>query len=188
MRRKIFITIVLIRLITVGASAQDKKEEHLSFQSFFQEGIVTGESGTVLQLQFINGIRYKTFFAGAGAGLDYYYERSIPVFLDLRKKIFNKSSAPFLYADGGYAFLWQKEKDVYQMDSHGGLFYELGAGYEIQVYKKLKLLLCAGYSYKSLSKTINKMPWLSVWPPSQNALDKYDYSLRRISLKAGFRF
>ena len=58
--------------------------------------------------------------------MDYYYERSIPVFLDLRKKIFDKLSAPFLYADGGYAFLWQKEKNIYQMDSHGGLFYELG--------------------------------------------------------------
>ena len=188
MRKKIFITIVLMRFITSGAYAQEKKEEHLSFHSIFQEGIVTGESGTVLQLQLINGIRYKTFFAGAGAGLDYYYERSIPVFLDLRKRIIDKSSAPFLYADGGYAFLWQKTKDAYQMDRRGGLFYELGAGYEIEVCRKLKLLLCAGYSYKGLSKTINKMPWLSVWPPPPNALDKYDYSLRRISFKAGFRF
>ena len=188
MRRNFFIIIVLVRLAAGGAFAQKEREEHLSFHSIFQEGIVTGESETALQIQFVNGIRYKTFFAGAGAGLDYYYERSIPVFLDLRKKIFDKLSAPFLYADGGYAFLWQKEKDVYQMDSHGGLFYELGVGYEIQTYKKLKLLLCAGYSYKSLSKTINKMPWLSVWPPPPNALDKYDYSLRRISLKAGFRF
>jgi hypothetical protein len=188
MRRKIFIIIVLVRLITGEAFAQEERKEHLSFYSVFQEGIVTGESGTVLQLQLINGVKYKTFFAGAGIGLDYYYERSIPVFLDLRKKIFNNPAAPFLYADGGYAFLWQKEKDIYQTDRSGGLFYELGAGYEIQVYKKLKLFLCAGYSYKSLSKTINKMPWLSVWPPLPNALDKYNYSLRRISFKAGFRF
>ena len=188
MRRIFFIVIVLMRFITGEANAQEKKKEHLSLHSIFQEGIVTGESGTALQLQVINGIRYKTFFAGAGAGLDYYYERSVPIFLDLRKKIFNKSSAPLLYVDGGYAFLWQKTKDAGQTDSHGGLFYELGAGYEIQIYKKLRLLLCAGYSYKGLSKTINKMPWLSVWPPPPNALDKYDYSLRRISLRAGFSF
>jgi hypothetical protein len=188
MRKEIFTTILLIGFIAGETTAQEKKDEHLSLYSIFQEGIVTGESGTVLQLQLINGIRYKTFFAGAGAGLDYYYERSIPVFLDLRKKIFDKLSAPFLYADGGYAFLRQKTRDAGQMDSHGGLFYELGAGYEVHLYKKLKLLLCAGYSYKGLSKTINKMPWLSVWPPPPNALDKYEYSLRRISFKAGFRF
>jgi hypothetical protein len=110
----------------------------------------------------------------------------VPLFLDLRGKIFNRPSAPFLFADGGYSYLWQKAKEVNQSNSSGGLFYELGIGYEVHIYKKLKLLFSTGYSYKSLSKTINMMPW--ILPPPKDAIYKYDYSLRRISLKAGLSF
>jgi hypothetical protein len=185
-KRKNSSTIFLFLLIACNAFTQEKDKTHLSFRSIFQEGIVTGESGNDLQLQFVNGVTYKILFAGAGIGLDYYYERSVPLFLDIRGKILNRPSAPFLFADGGYSYLWQKTKEVNQSNSSGGLFYELGIGYEIHIYKKLKLLFSSGYSYKSLSKTINMMPW--ILPPPKDAIYKYDYSLRRISLKAGLSF
>ena len=185
-KRKNIASAFLFLLIACSAFTQEKNKTHLSFRSIFQEGIVTGESGTDLQLQFVNGVTYKILFAGAGIGLDYYYERSVPLFLDLRGKIFNRPSAPFLFADGGYSFLWQKTKEVNQSNSSGGWFYELGIGYEIHIYKKLKLLFSSGYSYKSFSTTINTMPW--ILPPPKEAISNYDYSLRRISLKAGFSF
>lgn len=185
-KRKTIITASLLLLIACRGYTQEKSMRHVSFRSIFQEGIVTGESGTDLQLQLVNGINYKNFYAGMGIGLDYYYERSVPVFLDLRGKIFNKPSSPFVYADGGYSCLWEKTKDANQSASSGGLFYEFGIGYEVHIYKKLKLLFSSGYSYKSLSKTINLMPWTI--PPPKEAIYKYDYSLRRISVKAGLSF
>jgi hypothetical protein len=188
MKRKLSLIVLLLLQFAFGVFAQKREESKLSFQPIFLQGIVTGQTETAFQIQLINGISYKRFFAGAGVGLDYYYERSVPAFLDLRTKIFNKSSSPFLYADGGYSFLWQKEKNAFQMDSDGGLFYELGVGYEIAVYKKLKVLLGGGFSYKTLSKTINEMPWLNVWPPPKEAINDYDYSLKRISVKAGLSF
>jgi len=56
----------------------------------------------------------------------------------------------------------------------------------VHINKKMKLLFSSGYSYKSLSTTINTMPW--ILPPPKEAIYKYDYSLRRISLKAGLSF
>jgi len=185
-KRKTIVIAFLLLLTACSGFTQEKNKTHLSFRSIFQEGIVAGESGTDLQLQFVSGVTYKILFAGAGIGLDYYYERSVPLFLDLRGKIFNGPSSPFLFADGGYSFLWQKTKEVNQSNSSGGLFYELGIGYEVHIYKKLKLLFSSSYSYKSLSTTINTMPW--VLPPPKEAIYKYDYSLRRISLKAGLSF
>jgi hypothetical protein len=188
MKKRFFLFAFLILQFSCELFAQEKKEAQLLYRPIFQQGIVTGQTVTALQMQLINGISYKLFFAGAGVGLDYYYERSVPIFLDLRVKIFNKAASPFVYADGGYSFLWQKEKDASQVDSDGGLFYELGIGYEVTVNKKIKILLAGGYSYKALSKTMNEMPWLSAWPPPKEAIRNYDYSLQRISVKAGFSF
>ena len=109
-KRKNIALAFLFLLIACSGFTQEKNKTHLSFRSIFQEGIVTGESGTDLQLQFVNGVTYKILFAGAGIGLDYYYERSVPLFLDLRGKVFNRPSAPFLFADGGILFYGKKQK------------------------------------------------------------------------------
>jgi hypothetical protein len=175
-----------------GLAQKTGSEKHIRFQSINQVGILGGNSEANPQLQTINGINSKTWFAGLGIGLDYYYLRTVPIFIDVRKNIFNKAVTPFVYADGGYSFPWKPDRINITWDgvvnTEGGAYYELGIGYKTPVFKKLQLLFSAGYSYKNLSTTINSMPWLSIWPPPREAYEHYEYSLRRVTIKAGLSF
>ncbi len=95
MKLKIFIITVFIALqSTTGSAQKPGTEKGVRFHSINQVGILAGISEANLQLQSVNGIQHKTGFVGLGVGLDYYYARSIPVFIDLRKDIFNKPITP----------------------------------------------------------------------------------------------
>src|SRR5687768_4020311 len=76
------IAFILLLFLFQGIAAQKQKPK---FTSINQAGVTWGGSGQTLQLQSINGIFYKTFSAGVGVGLDYYWQRTIPLFIDLRK-------------------------------------------------------------------------------------------------------
>ena len=110
-----------------------------------------------MQLQTVQGIRYGKWFAGIGAGLDYYHMRTIPLFLDIRREFFNKKNAPFLYADGGYNFAWARDRDKSEWSNisfDGGLFYDVGLGYRIGTASKQNgFLISAGYSFKYLRES-----------------------------------
>ena len=69
------------------------------FHVVLNSGFVTGASDHDLNLQFISGWQYKTLFAGVGAGLDYYYMRSVPLFFHVRQT-FSNPYIPFLYGNG----------------------------------------------------------------------------------------
>lgn len=190
MRPKHFIIFFGVLLhSTLNAQKEDRK---ISFRSINQVGVIAGSSDANLQLQTINGIQKKSWFAGVGIGLDYYYSRSVPLFLDIRKNIFSSRKTPFVYADGGYHFAWSSGKDQQLHwlgdDKEGDVYYEAGFGYAIPAFKKTVLLFSAGYSYKRFTQTVNSMPWLSVWPPPHEAFEKYEYDLRRVVIKAGISF
>lgn len=193
MQKTLFISIALLLLAGVGKAQQKDTTAplgHPYFRSFNSLGLVEGQKKTSWQLQSVNGIQIKNWFVGAGAGLDYYFIRSIPVYLDLRANLFHKPSTPFLYLDAGYHYLWakDKEKEAFEVESSGGLYYDLGVGYQFPAFKNQRLVFSAGYTQKDFSRTINVMPWVSVWPAPPNAIQKFEYSLKRLSVKAGLRF
>ena len=181
-----------VALQSITVTAQKTSTDKIRFHSINQVGIIAGESDANLQLQSINGVKKSTWFAGIGVGLDYYYSRSIPLFLDVRKNIFNKPNTPFIYADGGYHFAWSSTKDEQLHwlgdEKNGGAYYEAGIGYAVPFFKKTSLLFSAGYSYKRFTQTVNSMPWISVWPPPQESFEKYSYDLRRVAIKVGVGF
>jgi hypothetical protein len=181
MRLKI-IFVSLLLTITGVCFAQGK--DKFRFTSSNQIGTLSGESSTEFQMQTINGVRYKTITAGVGLGLDFYYEQTIPLFIDLRKTVFDKASTPFIYADAGYSFLTRGSKPEYEMGRKGGIYYAIGIGYELPLQGKVKLVLDGGYSYKHFSRVIDNEPWRS----SLHSFDTYEYSFNRISIKAGLGF
>ena len=173
-------------------SQEGAPKEKIHFQAIIQGGILAGSSDHSGQLQAIHGIRYKTWSAGIGAGIDYYYERSVPLFLQLRKNIFPKPLTPFVYADGGLNFPWLKDGvakvgGIVERTKRGP-YYEAGIGYEVPIFKSSRFLFSAGYSYKELEQVVNVMPWFSVWPPPASAFETFNYSLSRIAVKTGIRF
>lgn len=155
-------------------------------------GMLEGESGTSLQLQTINGVRYKSWFAGLGTGLDYYYERSIPVFLSLNR-LMNPTRLPlYLHADAGLNIPWVPGFVQKQWGSSRytpGLYWAGGIGYKFDIGKKCNnaLLLDLGYSYKRYQEK-SDLVFPCLVPPCPSETERYDYRLRRLSLKLGWMF
>ena len=91
MKSKVIFIVAMLSSLTMIAQTKIK------FTTINQVGFLSGASGNALQLQSINGVKYKTYSLALGAGIDNYYLKSIPVFVDLRKNIFDRKQTPFLY-------------------------------------------------------------------------------------------
>src|SRR3954471_10659348 len=96
----LFLMVNVVSQISLSQGIKINKSR-IKFQAEVQVGPLDGQRGTYIQLQSVNGVSYKGYFLGIGTGLDYYFMRSIPLFLELKKNLFNKGNTPFIYADGG---------------------------------------------------------------------------------------
>lgn len=195
--RKISFLSIIISLTTFPLYAQVKEEYSKNakscscgFQSIFQGGLLEGAAGPSWNLQTINGIYYKTWFAGIGVGLDYYTMRTIPLFMDVRKELFRKNRTPFLYADGGIHFDWLKNKEKPGWGSskyNRGFYYDIGFGYKIGFKKHDALLMSAGYTMKTLREE-RVVITRCIQPPCNPSKDYYNYTFSRLTIKVGWQF
>jgi len=154
------------------------------FSSQNYAGLLIGETETSYQVQTINGIKYKTWFGGIGLGIDGYYDRSVPLFASVSKDIFKKKSGVYLSADCGINFGWATadQKRTTESNFDPGLYWAGGLGYKIAIGKTNGLLFYTGYSSKHLIENV------TTYPADAPQVDRYDYHLRRISLKIGWSF
>lgn len=173
---------------TSGEVKPAKKRCSCSFSSINQVGVLTGERSLYMLIQTINGIQYKTWFAGLGAGIDYYTSRGYPLFIDVRKEIFNKPYTPFLYADAGIhiADINNEKSEQFETIFNNGFYYDAGAGYKIGLTKKGGLLLSAGFSYKYVTRRVTSKYCYPLGCLENSNL--YTSRLNRLSLKLGWQF
>ena len=179
--RSLLITIVLCcaAYLSMGQlnGVGEKSRSPWRFSSINSIGVAAGENYNSLLIQSVNGFRYKTWFMGAGLGLDAYRDISFPIFLDLRKSLFAKPSTPFLYADGGFQIMAEKnDKNKEQFDwkiFHPGVYYDVGAGYYFALKKKDALLMSVGYSRKEVE--------------IEQGMGRFAYRFNRFSFKIGYK-
>jgi hypothetical protein len=176
--------------ISTTTTAQSK----IIFSSQNYAGLLEGEDGSKFQLQTINGLKYKTWFVGVGTGIDWYYRRSIPAFVSLSKDFFRKGNRNFFVsAGGGFNFPWKADNNYNELGytvvkSRSGVYYEAGFGYRIGIGKKNDaVLIQLGYSYKHVSED-GKAGYIIFILPETYSVDRFDYHLRRLSLKFGWSF
>ena len=186
--RILFITSLIF--FFTGVQSQEVKDNNskIKFQSDLQLGMLVGQSGHNFQIQSVNGIRINTFSIGLGAGIDFYGVRSIPLFLDFKKDLFDKRETPFFYFSGGRHFPWNEayEEEWNKYEPKAGWYYDAGIGYTIPL-KKQSILFSAGYSFKSFDETVIYNTWC-LWGDCPERFESNSYQLRRISLRAGIRF
>ena len=107
--KKIFLILSLLVIINV-ITAQEIKNEKKFFSSQISAGIVEGEQNTSLHVELLNGLRYKSWFAGIGTGLDYYYYRTVPVYLSGIKYLSPRNHSFFVQGDAGVNFVWEEDR------------------------------------------------------------------------------
>lgn len=167
------------------------QKSEIKFSSLNQVGLLSGGRGEAWMLQTINGIKKDRWFAGAGAGLDFYNERTIPLFFDLRRELNNRKNTPFVYADAGANFSWlssiQREQKQFPTSSPG-LFYDFGAGWKLSGKNNRGFIVSAGYSFKQVKEKVKSFWWITTpeTPFEPVSEQRYNYLYRRIVIKAGF--
>lgn len=160
-----------------------------AFSSINQVGVLKGEPGSYFLFQTINGISYKSWFAGVGVGADFYPVDGIPVFLDIRKNILKKKNTPFVYADAGihFADMNKTENSWQRVEYSNGFYYDVGVGYKIGGNKRSGLLLSGGYSRKVVDEKQYAITGCSFYP-CDDYRNRYTWKLNRWSLKLGWQF
>ena len=182
-----------------GMAQQNGK---IKFHSVNNLGVLTGGYETTFQAQTVNGIKYKSFSGGIGIGLDNYYFKTVPLFVDLRKNILEKKQTPFVYFDLGASIPWDRTKiEKWSIEKwstryyKSGLLYDMGIGYSIPIKARWALNVSAGYTEKVLNETRETSYW--IWRdfppydgPSATVKDTadYKYTFRRVAFKIGLSF
>src|ERR1700761_4983289 len=82
------------------------------FRSDNYGGVTSGELGGAAHFETVNGIYKRPWFFGVGAGLDYYRFRSVPLFVSVKRDLFELGggSALSAYVDGGVNVPWYKRE------------------------------------------------------------------------------
>ena len=75
---------VILLLLPVCISAQQKKSGKKNWRSITSAGFVAGQSGVAPVFDLSGGITYSRYFTGLGFGFDAYQFDAFPVFADWR--------------------------------------------------------------------------------------------------------
>ena len=185
---RIFLITPFLVLFIVKATGQNKQ---IQFSSINQVGLLSGSSGEAFMLQTINGLKKDKWFAGAGTGLDFYRERTIPLFLAIRRDLINRINTPFVYADAGINFSWlnsfQKQQKQFPISSPG-LIYDLGIGWKLSGKNNRGYIFSAGYSFKQVKEKVKSLWWSAPAPQLESEnYERHNYLYRRIVIKVGFQ-
>ena len=174
-------------IISVLFSLHVFAQEKIKFNSINMGGLIIGANGNSAVIQTLNGVTYKNLFTGIGVGIDYYKNRTIPLFFDLRTSI--PKTNFFVFADPGYNFPSNNRPDdkvsyFTTYDFSGGFYSELGLGYKVRLSKRSALLFSSGFSYKELNNKTGIVTQCLI-PPCPVDYTTYKYTYSRIALKAG---
>jgi hypothetical protein len=187
MKLPVVIISLLFSITAVGQSG-------FKFHSRNYIGLVNGESLSGFQVQTINGFQKGTWFGGVGTGLDFYFYRTVPLFLSFTKFLTARDRSFYFSVDGGTNFVWDNNtaNSINGRRSDGdftpSLYYGASAGYKIGLKNKRDaILLNIGYSAKYVEEAIKTMTFC-INPPCPEFDDKYHYRFNRLSLKVGWMF
>jgi len=196
--------IFIVFLCSIGAQglAQQNKKNTSStldrgwqFHSINQAGLLEGQIGSAFQIQTINGLQYRSWFAGIGAGIDYYRFRGIPLFIDLRKEFGHSGNKFYIYMGTGMHFIWltDKQKNEFNLNHFGsndfsnGLYAGAGVGYKVELNNQLAIFISPGFIYKK-TEVKNSNTICPFQGPCYIISDRYNFDLYRLSVNVGIVF
>lgn len=143
--------------------------------------VLSAERAAV-RFRMVNGYRFSPrFSAGLGMGVVLYNDPQnlIPVFLDLKYKLFEAGTTPFLSLKGGYSFSVLSDKDL-EVESHrGGLMLNPAVGIQFEINRDFGLYIASGYNLDHAS--YKQQQW-------DGSMVKTAVSYRRLQLGIGLAF
>lgn len=186
---------LLFSFFATCSFAQEKMkttaQKPLAFQTIIQGGLLVGNNAEAATIQTINGFALNKWYAGIGVGLDFYMQRGVPLFADVRYHFSQERKSFFIYTDAGVHLPWIKNKEARNITSQdAGLYTDAGIGFRLTTKKQDAFLFSAGYTYKHVAEKQEGFSWQS-WPWPQatgETVLNYNYRFNRVVVKFGLMF
>jgi hypothetical protein len=163
----------------------------LQINSFYHElrgGLLFGDENVDVSIHSLNGYQFNKYLGtGLGVGVNKFGNYvTLPIYATIKGYLMDRAVSPFYFGDIGYGFAWDtnKNKDFYIVeDVQGGLYWQLGVGYQFNFYKSA-LVLSLGYVNQQSSADYTTFGWWGVGDieVSEKRL------LRRMSFSVGILF
>ena len=189
---KHIITLILFCLFSEASYSQAMKTNKVKFTSINQVGLLNGDAGADYDIRTINGISIGKWSIGAGVGIDDYINRSIPLFLDVRRDLGKRNNTPFVYASGGVNYTWlnhvQKEQKGLPYSTTPGGYADAGVGLKMKTKGSVAVILSAGFSYKQSLETVTPQVWW-IWPSPvmEDQTERLNSQFRRVVIRLGIQ-
>ncbi|MBI5372996.1 MAG: hypothetical protein HZA79_13320 [Sphingobacteriales bacterium] len=190
MKKSLFLVCLLAASYTISAQGKPR------FSSQNTAGILVGGHANAPQVQTINGISWQNWFTGIGTGIDWYKQRSIPLFWEVERGFQIAPRRKFYFSSGaGANFPWGDSRGYisYGWETAApkmipGLYWNAGFGYKIGVGKQNDaVLLQLGFSNKMHREEVTTVyPCFN--PPCPENKESFKYNFRALSLKLGWGF
>ncbi len=155
-----------------------------SFVISAEVGMLANKSSNEkVSLQLISSYQFRNrISAGLGTGFEVFDIQTLPVFCDVRYKIFNGGVNPYVYAQCGYSIPLSKNQDLYNVDADGGIMYGTGIGIRKNFSNGSGFTISVGYRYQQIDYTSDSNYW--GYSTQYERTDLY----RKVALKIGFIF
>ncbi|MEO6548313.1 MAG: hypothetical protein ABIN94_09950 [Ferruginibacter sp.] len=160
------------------------------FHSFNTLQILNGSSTTSVGLTTVNGLQFGKLFAGVGTGFDYYYHRSVPLFIEARLDLVKRKGKLQLFGNGGLSFPFSAPNTKFEFDVGSyktGSMYGAGLDY-LAMIKKEAIILGVGFNNKTNILLRESVVWNPIINMTENIPVRDNYSLNRIALRIGWMF
>lgn len=163
----------------------------LQIETFYHEfrgGLLFGDENISGSIHTINGYQFSQYLGtGLGFGLNKFGNYlTLPIYATVKGYLFDKKVSPFYFGDIGYGFAWHnnKNEDVFQVeDMQGGLYWQLGLGYQFNFYNS-SIVIALGYlNQASTIEYTYYRPWTI-----DNVATSEERLIRRINFSIGFLF
>lgn len=179
-----------ITVLAQQPAAKEKNDLFKNFHSYNSIQLLTGSSTTSASLHSVNGFSSGKFFGGIGAGVDYYYKTSIPLFAEVRYNLLGTTRKLQFFADGGVHLpLGNKnKKEPFKTgDFKPGRLLATGIDYYVPV-KSDAIVIGVAYAQKKLTQMVDNNSWNPVLNQMENSPIKEVYSFNRFWMKIGYVF
>jgi hypothetical protein len=192
MKKKLMLLSTAIVILATNSEAQQKKVKKYHFVSTVSTGVLEGEAGPALQVLASAGLGNKNWSLAAGAGIDYYRIRSVPIFISAKRNLGPGSAGFFLQADAGINPVWFQPEvtrfdNVVWRDFKPGFYWQGLVGYGLKLgTHKNQLQFGLGYSYKRV-KEIRDVSVVCISPPCNPVREEYDSYLRRLNFRIAWQ-
>ena len=159
----------LLLLFCMSAFCLANAQKKLAYTGSVEGGLLLGNKPVSSFVLTTQGVAYKQFTFGVGSGFDFYRLPSVPLFVDAKKIFSHKQMQPYVEAAAGVNFTNRHSsaaKNITYYSSTGkfdnGSFIKGGGGLLFRAQKKIKVLLSAGYTYKTATFSytpVTGQPW-----------------------------